>query len=134
MVLSPRTTKTLRRHSRNDVVKSVPVNSALCRLGHYGLFLESSGQVKDRQHDAIKLLLRKSLKKQSKHWMTYTVQKTKTKKPNETRLGKGKGNVKHWYYSALSGSLLFEVSYLEATKVKLNVKNVARRVSFKTAL
>lgn len=133
MVLSSRISKTLKRHSRNDSIKFLQKNS-LARLGHFGLLVEESGQVKDKQNGAVRLLLRRSLKKQAKHWATYTIQKSKTKKPNETRLGKGKGSVKYWYYTAPSGSLLFEISYQDINKIRPSAKNLAQRLSFKTAL
>lgn len=94
MLLSSRRAKFQKQYSRKDVTKTVEAMPSF-RLGYFGLYAEESGKVCSKQIEAIKLLLRRTFRRQAKVWVKLFPQSSTTKKPNETRLGKGKGNVKY---------------------------------------
>ena len=94
MLLSPRKAKFQKQHSRNDPINSKPKLQAP-DLGYFTINAEESGKLNGRQIEAIKLFLRRKFKRQAKIWVKLPLHSPFTKKPNETRLGKGKGNVKY---------------------------------------
>lgn len=127
MMLSSR--KYLKQHSRKDKTASL-TKLKLFTLGYYSAFALTSGKCCSNQIDAIKLLLRRSLKKQLKLWVRIIAHGSLTKKPNETRLGRGKGNVKYWYSKIKPGKSIVELKgnsikamqTLEKLHSKTNIK------------
>lgn len=118
-----------KHHSRRDKVVS-QTKHKFFTLGYYSAFSVNSGKCCSNQIEAIKLLLRRSLKKQVKLWTRLTPYSTVTKKPNETRLGRGKGNTKYWYSVVKPGSAIIELKgnlttallSLRKLRYKTNVK------------
>ena len=76
--------------------------------GCFSLNLAESSRVNAQQFEAVKRAFRRVLSKKVKIWVKSTLNYTVTKKPNETRLGKGKGNVKYWMTIAKIGQSLVE--------------------------
>jgi len=134
MLLSPRKVKYQKQHSRNDTTQTMQ-NVNNFNLGYFALYAEESGKICGKQIEAIRLVLRRMLKRQAKIWIKLYVSNSVTKKPNETRLGKGKGNVKYWSSIVRPGKLILEIKgcnndialqSLEKVKHKLSIKTMFR--------
>jgi len=65
MLLSPRKIKFQKHHSRNDATKSFNNIDSL-NLGYFALYAEENGKISARQIEAIRLVLRRMLKRQAK--------------------------------------------------------------------
>ena len=106
-------------------------------FGDYGLKVMECGYITDRQIEASRIAMTRFIKRGGKVWMRLFPDKPVTKKPAETRMGKGKGAPDHWVAVVRPGKILFEmegVSQVDAmealrlasNKLPLKTKFVAR--------
>lgn len=78
-------------------------------FGDYGLKALSCGWVTDRQIEAARVAMTRSIKRGGKVWIRLFPDKPITKKPAETRMGKGKGAPEQWVAVVRPGKVLFEM-------------------------
>jgi large subunit ribosomal protein L16 len=78
-------------------------------FGHYGLMTLDPGWVSNRQIEAARVALTRAMKRGGKVWIRVFPDKPITKKPAETRMGKGKGNPEGWVAVVKPGRVMFEV-------------------------
>jgi large subunit ribosomal protein L16 len=106
-------------------------------FGDYGLQSLGRGWVTNIQIEACRVAVNRSMKRKGKVWIRVFPDKPITKKPLETRMGKGKANVEGWVAVVRPGTMLFEVAgvpesaartalRLAATKLPVRVRVVAR--------
>jgi large subunit ribosomal protein L16 len=79
-------------------------------FGEFGLQTLERGHLTNNQIEAARVAINRHLKRQGKVWIRLFPWKPFTKKPLETRMGKGKGNVEGWVAPVKPGRVLFEVS------------------------
>ena len=79
-------------------------------FGEYGLQVLERGKVTASQLEATRVCITRNQKRKGKVWMRVFPHKPVTKKPQETRMGKGKGPVEYWCAVVKPGTILFEVS------------------------
>jgi large subunit ribosomal protein L16 len=106
-------------------------------FGDYGLKAMECGWITDRQIEAARVAMTRSIKRGGKVWIRLFPDKPITKKPAETRMGKGKGAPEQWVAVIRPGKILFEMEgvgrniaeeamKLAAAKLPLPTKLVAR--------
>ena len=78
-------------------------------FGEFGLKSLEPAWVTDRQIEAARIALTRYIKRGGKVWIRIFPDKPVTKKPAETRMGKGKGAPEYWVAVVKSGRILFEV-------------------------
>jgi large subunit ribosomal protein L16 len=78
-------------------------------FGEFGLKAMEPCWITDRQIEAARIALTRYLKRGGKVWIRIFPDKPITKKPAETRMGKGKGAPEHWVAVVKPGRVLFEV-------------------------
>ncbi len=78
-------------------------------FGHYGLMTLDPGWITSRQIEAARVALTREMKRGGKVWIRIFPDKPITKKPAETRMGKGKGNPEGWVAVVKPGRVMFEV-------------------------
>jgi large subunit ribosomal protein L16 len=78
-------------------------------FGHYGLQATEMGWVSNRQIEAARVAMTREMKRGGKLWIRVFPDKPITKKPAETRMGKGKGNPEGWVCPIKPGRVLFEI-------------------------
>jgi large subunit ribosomal protein L16 len=78
-------------------------------FGHYGLISLVPGWISNRQIEAARVALTRAMKRGGKVWIRLFPDKPITKKPAETRMGKGKGNPEGWVAVVKPGRVMFEV-------------------------
>jgi large subunit ribosomal protein L16 len=81
-------------------------------FGEWGLQALEPGWVSARQIEAARRAVVRGLRRKGKVWIRIFPDKPYTKKPAETRMGKGKGNVEYWVAVVRPGRILFEVGGL----------------------
>jgi len=107
-------------------------------FGEYGLKVLSCGWITDRQIEAARVAMTRHIKRGGKVWIRMFPDKPITKKPAETRMGKGKGSPEQWVCVVRPGRILFEMEgvaepiareamRLAAQKLPLPCKMVVRR-------
>ncbi|HET6844277.1 MAG TPA: 50S ribosomal protein L16 [Candidatus Angelobacter sp.] len=78
-------------------------------FGDFGLKVLEPGWVTDRQIEACRVAMTRFIKRAGKIWVRLFPDKPVTKKPAETRMGKGKGAPDHWIAVVRPGKILFEM-------------------------
>lgn len=79
-------------------------------FGEFGIQSMTRGRMTSRQIEAARVAMTRSLKRKGKVWIRVFPHKPVTKKPAETRMGKGKGSVERWVAVIRPGTMLFEVA------------------------
>jgi large subunit ribosomal protein L16 len=106
-------------------------------FGEYGLKALEPAWITGQQIEAARVALTRSLKKGGKLWIRIFPDKPFTKKPAETRMGKGKGDPLYWVAVVKPGRIMFELEglghdegkeamYLAAHKLPIKTKFVSR--------
>ncbi len=78
-------------------------------FGEYGLKALEPGRITSRQIEAARVALTRHVKRGGKIWIRMFPDKPITKKPQETRMGKGKGAPEYWVAVVRPGRILFEI-------------------------
>jgi large subunit ribosomal protein L16 len=78
-------------------------------FGDYGLKVVEPGWISDRQIEASRVAIMRFIKRGGKLWIRIFPDKPVTKKPAETRMGKGKGAPEFWVAVVKPGRVLFEM-------------------------
>jgi large subunit ribosomal protein L16 len=82
-------------------------------FGEWGVVSLDPGWITARQIEAARVALTREMKRGGKVWIRIFPDKPITKKPAETRMGKGKGNPEGWVCVVKPGRVLFEVDGIE---------------------
>ena len=78
-------------------------------FGDYGLQALEPGWITSRQIESARIAITRHIKRQGKVWIRIFPDKPVTKKPLETRMGKGKGNPEGWVAVVKPGRVLYEL-------------------------
>src|ERR1043166_3548431 len=78
-------------------------------FGEFGLMCLEPGWISNRQIEASRVAMTREMKRGGKVWIRIFPDKPITKKPAETRMGKGKGNPEGWVAVVKPGRVLFEL-------------------------
>ena len=107
-------------------------------FGEFGLLALENGWLKNTQIEAARVALTRHVRRGGMVWCRAFPDKPVTKKPAETRMGKGKGMPEHWVAVIKRGKVLFEISgvpeqvaresmRLATTKLPIKTKFIARQ-------
>ena len=78
--------------------------------GEYGLQATTAGWIKSNQIEAARVAMTRYIKRGGKVWIKIFPDKPVTKKPAETRMGKGKGAPEYWVAVVKPGRVMFEIA------------------------
>jgi large subunit ribosomal protein L16 len=101
-------------------------------FGHYGLMALEPGWITNRQIEASRVALTREMKRGGKVWIRLFPDKPITKKPAETRMGKGKGAPEEWVAVIRPGKILFEMEGVDRTTALAAMRLAAHKLSIKT--
>ena len=101
-------------------------------FGHYGLQALEPGWVSSRQIEAARVALTRHIKRGGKVWIRIFPDKPITKKPAETRMGKGKGSPEGWVAVVKPGRIMFELEGIERPLAEKAMALAAAKLSVKT--
>lgn len=87
-------------------------------FGDFGLQCLGRGWMTNRQIEACRVAINRYLKRKGKVWIRIFPHKAITRRPPETRMGKGKGAVDAWVAVVRPGNMLFEVSGVSETQAR----------------
>jgi large subunit ribosomal protein L16 len=79
-------------------------------FGDYGLQAVECGKITARQIEAARMAVTRHVKRSGKLWIRIFPDKPITRKPAETRMGKGKGNPEEWVAVVRPGRMLYEIA------------------------
>lgn len=101
-------------------------------FGDYGLQAIEPGWVTARQIEAARRALVRFMRRRGKVWIRIFPDKPVTKKPAETRMGKGKGPVDHWVAVVKPGRIMFELSGLDVEAARDAMRLASHKLAIKT--
>jgi len=101
-------------------------------FGEYGLMGLEPGWITSRQIEAARVAMTRAMKRGGKVWIRIFPDKPVTKKPAETRMGKGKGNPEGWVAVVKPGRILFEVEGVPVELAKSAMALAAAKLPLKT--
>ncbi len=101
-------------------------------FGDYALMTLEPGWVSNRQIEAARVALTREMKRGGKVWIRIFPDKPITKKPAETRMGKGKGNPEGWVAVVKPGRVLFEVEGVSEELARKALALAAAKLPVKT--
>jgi large subunit ribosomal protein L16 len=102
--------------------------------GDYGLKAMESGRLTSRQIEAARIAMTRFIKRSGKIWIRVFPDKPVTKKPAETRMGHGKGNVEEWHAVIKMGRILYEMEGVTPEVAKKAMQIAAHKLPLSTKL
>ena len=106
-MLSPKKIK-YRKHQKGKM-RGLAYRGSNLDFGEYGLKALECGTISSKQIEASRVAMTRFVKRGGKVWVRIFPDKPITKKPAETRMGKGKGNPEEWVSVIRPGRMLFEM-------------------------
>jgi large subunit ribosomal protein L16 len=106
-MLQPKRVKYRKAHRGR--MKGTAQRGASLAFGDYGLKAMDPAWITNRQIEAGRVALTRAVKRGGKIWIRVFPDKPFTKKPAETRMGKGKGNPEYWVAVVKPGRILYEM-------------------------
>ncbi len=135
-MLMPKRTK-YRKQMRGNLNGKASRGNTIA-FGEFGLVAVEPKWISNRQIEAARVAMTRHIKRGGKVWIRIFPHKPYTKKPAETRMGKGKGNPEYWVAVVKPGTVMFEMAgvsmdlaqeamKLADSKLPLKTKFVSRR-------
>ena len=100
-------------------------------FGEYGLKTLEPGWITDRQIEAARIAMTRHVKRGGKIWIRMFPDKPITKKPAETRMGKGKGAPDHWVAVVKPGRILYEIEGVSEELAREAMRLAAQKLPVK---
>ena len=136
-MLAPRKIKY--RKTQKGRMRGMACTGDYVSFGSFGLKALEAGWITSRQIESARITISRRVRKVGRMWIRIFPDKSITKKPAETRMGKGKGSPEYWVAVVKPGRILFEIEGLDekeaeetfrlcAYKLPIKTKTVGRRV------
>ena len=101
-------------------------------FGEFGLVSLDRGWMTARQIEAARVAINRKVKRGGKLWIRVFPDKPLTKKPLETRMGKGKGSVEEWVAVIKPGRVLYELEGVEESTAREAFRIAGHKLPFNT--
>jgi large subunit ribosomal protein L16 len=101
-------------------------------FGDYGLKATECGWVTDREIEAARIAITRFIKRNGRIWIRLFPDKPITKKPQETRMGKGKGAPDSWVAVIKPGRILYEMEGVPESEAREALRLAAHKLCIKT--
>lgn len=101
-------------------------------FGDYALKAVESGKLTAQQIEAARIAINRKIKRGGQVWIRVFPDKPITKKPAETRMGKGKGAPDHWIAITKPGKIIYELSGVEESLAVRALTLAGAKLPFKT--
>jgi len=131
-MLSPKKVKHRKQQKGN--LKGMAHRGCDVSFGDFALQVTEPGKVTARQIEAARMAITRHVKRAGKLWIRVFPDKPITKKPLETRMGHGKGNVEEWVAVVLPGRVLYELGGVPMDMVKEAFRLAGHKLPLATKL
>ncbi len=129
-MLQPKRTK--HRKQQRGRRRGTALRGSSLSFGDYGLQAIERGRVTARQIEAARIAMTRHAKRGGKIWIRIFPDKPMTKRPPETRMGKGKGNPEYWVCVIKPGRVLYEMEGVSAKLAKEALRLAASKLPIAT--
>ena len=102
--------------------------------GEFGIKAVEAGRINSRQIEAARVAMTRFVKRQAKIWITVFPDKPLTKKPLQTRMGKGKAGVEEWVMNIKLGRIIFEMTGVSEEVAREALTLSIHKLPFKTKI
>ena len=130
MPLMPKRTKYRKVQKGRNRGKATRGNKV--SYGEYGIQSLEAGMITSNQIEAARIAMTRHVKRGGKVWIKLFPDKPVTKKPAETRMGKGKGAVEFWVAPVKPGRIMFEMSGVAEPVARRALELAAYKLPIKT--
>ncbi|NTU46613.1 50S ribosomal protein L16 [Candidatus Roizmanbacteria bacterium] len=131
-MLSPKRQK--HRKQFRGTWRRIAVKGDELNFGSIGIKTLDAAWIKDREIEAVRVVLARATRKNGKFWIRIFPDKPFSKKPPEVTMGAGKGDVAYFVASVTPGRVLFELDGLPEKDAKEVFRNVSAKLSVNTKL
>ena len=118
------------RKTQRGKMRGLAKGGTYLAFGEYGIKAIDRGWLNNRQIEAARVAISRFVKRGGKVWIRVFPHKSVTKKPAETRMGRGKGNPELWVAVIKPGRILFEIDGLD----EKTAREAMRLAAFKLPL
>ena len=101
-------------------------------FGQFGMQALERGRITNHQIEACRVAINRYFNRQGKVWIRIFPDKSVSKKPAETRMGKGKGAPDHWVAVVRPGRVMFEVDGISKEEAQNALRRAAAKLPIKT--
>ena len=129
-MLLPRRTKFRKQHRGRRA--GYAKGQTAVQFGDYGLKAIERGWITNRQIEAARIAMTRKIKRGGKVWINVFPDKPYTKKPAETRMGKGKGSPEGWVAVVKPGRVMFELAGVPEPLAKEALRLAGTKLSLRT--
>lgn len=117
-MLSPRKVKHRKQMKQVKHLHGKETRGTTVAFGDFGLMALEPAWITNRQIEAARIAIARSVKRGGKVWIRMFPDKPLTKKPAEVRMGKGKGSPEKWVAVVRSGRVLYEIQGVQEDVAK----------------
>ena len=129
-MLSPKRTKF--RKAQKGRVKGLATRGQSIAFGSFGIKAMEPGWITARQLEAARVAVTRAMKREGQVWIRIFPDKPVTKKPAETRMGKGKGMPEFWVAVVRRGKILVEMEGIPEELAKGALRLAAGKLPLRT--
>ena len=129
-MLSPKKVKFRKR--QKGKMRGLAYRGSKLNFGDYGLQAVECGTITNRQIEAARIAMTRHIKRGGKVWIRIFPDIPYTKKPAETRMGKGKGSPEHWVAAVRPGTVMFEIAGVSNELAESALKLASSKLPIKT--
>ena len=129
-MLMPKRTKYRKSHRLSYECKAK--GNLTLNNGEFGLMAMEGGWISARQIEAARIAMTRYMKRGGKVYINIFPHMPRTRKPLETRQGKGKGNVEEWVAVVKQGKIMFEISDVSEEIAREALRLASHKLSIKT--
>ena len=120
------------RKAQRGRMRGKAIRGSTLTFGDFGLKAIEPGWVTNRQIEAARVSLTRSVRRGGKIWIRIFPDKPVTKKPAETRMGKGKGNPEFWVAVVKPGRVLYEMEGVKEDVAREAFRLAAQKLGIAT--
>ncbi len=133
-MLQPKKLKYRKAQKGRSLNREITLKGYTLNYGEVGLKSLETKIITDKQIEASLNELKRRLGKKSRFWLRIFPHKPKTKKPAESRMGGGKGDVENYVTVVRPGTIILEVSGLDRETLKNALKYVSYKLPIRTKI
>ena len=131
-MLAPK--RILHRKVQRGSMKGHAKGNTQLYFGEYGIQALEAHWITNRQIEAARVAITRYMKRGGKVWITIFPDKPVSKKPAETRMGKGKGNPEEWVAVVKPGRVMFEVGGVDEATAKEALRLAQHKLPIQTKI
>lgn len=129
-MLQPKRTKYRKQQKGRN--RGIAQRGSTIAFGSFGLKSLDNGRITNRQIEAARIAMTRYMKREGVVWIRIFPDKPITKKPQEVRMGKGKGALDHWVALVQPGRIMFEVDGVNEAVAEEALRLAAQKLPVKT--